>query len=599
MEKEILNDIERATKFRQSQRDAEYIDNQAHYEGIYWNIASYGDNSPFMLKSDINHVKNAIDIRLASLFTNDYSGELKSKSPDDKDAIEILNIIYKNEWNRLKMDEMIKKILKDAAVLGEGYLQLSYDTDKIEGGTNTRNEGFIKVNYIHTSTVYIDPSATSCEDADFILFKTRRTKQWIERNKPKWLDKIKDGAGFTNGQDDGEIYLAGRDYSKEQENILVLNTLCKKVTITKNGVTGTKIKIFYVINDIIVETNDKYPFDFFDIEKLTCEEIPQTPYGVPLMRGLTIPQKVANLIESSINNVAMHYTVPTWLVSEDSTIDIDEFSKFQSALGVVWKVAGDPTKAVSQLAYPRVDEQLVNYANMYVQYIRRYAGVNDQYTGDIGSAGNTSSGTIAAINRAIAIDSLLVSQIEKFVENFSKKLIKYIFKYYKGKKIWIRKDDGEKYYFKDYMIDEGIENVDFDINIDLVYKTKNDKDRQYNELKQIYQLQNQYKDPTPLIKSLDLVKAAQLDDYKDLFNRNMNMSEEAMSEKAELMLQLLPALSMTDVNGIPIVTPEEFQQGIIDILNDDNDLTFAEGIITKMEEYQNGGMVNESNNEGV
>ena len=74
------------------------------------------------------------------------------------------------------------------------------------------------------------------------------------------------------------------------------------------------------------------------------------------MRGLTTPQKVANLIESSINNVAMHYTVPTWLISDESGIDIDDFAKFQAALGAIFKVSGDPTKAVSQLAYPQIQK---------------------------------------------------------------------------------------------------------------------------------------------------------------------------------------------------------------------------------------------------
>ena len=266
---ELLSDISRAVEFRKSQRDEEYINNQAHYEGVYWNLATYSSETPFILKSDINHVKNAIDIRLASLYSNDYSGELKPKSPDDAKAIEVLNIIYKNEWNRLKMDEMIKKILKDAVVLGDGDLQISYDADKIEGGTNTRNEGYIKVNYVHASTVYLDPSATDIESSDYIVYKTRKTKDWVKRNKPDWIEKLKknnnDGEGYTNGQDDGEIYSASRDYTNNQDNLYILNTICKKFPVKKGEVTGTKIKIYYIINNTIVEKNEYYPFDFFDI----------------------------------------------------------------------------------------------------------------------------------------------------------------------------------------------------------------------------------------------------------------------------------------------------------------------------------------------
>jgi len=598
-DKELIGKLNKlitsAVNYRKSQRDEEYINNQAHYEGVYWNLASYNSDSPFILKSDINHVKNAIDLRLASIYANDYCGDLLPMSPDDTDTVDVLETLYKYEWKRLGMNSFIKKIIKDAVVLGDGYLQISYDPDKIIGGTKTRMEGLIKVNYIHATTVYIDPSATSEEDADYIVYKTRRSKDWVERERPSWMSKLKeasaDSTTYSGGQEDGELYSSSRDYTNEQDNLFILNTICLKEKFenkTKDGekVIGTKVNIYYIINNTIVESNIEFPFDFFDIAKISCEDIPQTPYGLPLMRGLTVPCKVANLIESAINNVAMHYTVPSWMISEESGIDIDEFAKLQAALGVVFKVSGDVKTAIAQVPYPIIDDKLVQYGKEFVNYIRMYAGVNDQYMGNIGSAGNTSGGTNAAIARATAIDVLLIEQIEKFVENFSRKLIKYMIKYYADKEIFIRDKNNKKYTFKSYTIKQEFDDIDFDFSIDLTYKTRNDKDRQYSELKNIYQLQNQYKDSKPLIRSLDLVKAAQLDEFSELFKRNLNLTEEAWAEKIELALQIMPSLGLTDANGVALVTPEEFQKGMIDIFNDDNDLEVVTGIIKKMEMAQ-------------
>jgi hypothetical protein len=49
--------INSAVEFRQSQRDVEYINNMAHYEGLHWNLAENKVDSPFLLRSDINHLK--------------------------------------------------------------------------------------------------------------------------------------------------------------------------------------------------------------------------------------------------------------------------------------------------------------------------------------------------------------------------------------------------------------------------------------------------------------------------------------------------------------------------------------------------------------
>ena len=97
--------------------DKEYITNRAHYEGLQWNLAENKIDSPFLLRSDINHLKNAVDLRLGSLCSDKYWGELKPLSPDDVDDIYKLNILYKNEWDRLNADDIVEEVIKNGAIL--------------------------------------------------------------------------------------------------------------------------------------------------------------------------------------------------------------------------------------------------------------------------------------------------------------------------------------------------------------------------------------------------------------------------------------------------------------------------------------------------
>lgn len=603
-EKELYSLIKKATEYRQSQRDKEYINNRAHYEGLQWNLAENKQDSPFLLRSDINHLKNAVDLRLGSLCSDKYWGELKPLSPNDVQGVQNLNILYKNEWDRLNADDVVEAVVKNGAICDNGYVQINYDPDQIVGGTDTRREGAITLKVLDTAAVYLDPSAQCIEDCEFYVVKTRRTKDWIERNKPDWWAKIKDldlKPGVVDSPDDGYIY-TGRDASTNQDNLYELETLYKKETKkvevkTKDEVTGEIltdsasriiIKEYFFIDKHLMGENDKYPFDDFNIIPFQWESEPQSPYGIPLLRGLTIPQKVANLIESAANNIAMHYTIPTWLVSEESGIDINKFAKLNNALGMAWKVSGDVSKAVKQMDPPQINADLIGIKESFVQNIKMYAGVSDTYIGSIGTAGSTAEGTSLAVNRATIIDNAPIKQIEKFVEKLSRMIVKFMVRYYKGKTIYVRDTQKaqEAYQFNEFQVEESLENMNYEFSVDLASRSKNDKNRQFNLLKDLYQTQNQYKDPNKVINIPDLVKAAHLDNYDEMYKRLSDMSEEAFQEKADLIVQIMQIGSEITPNGQPLITAEEMQQGIIDILNDDGDLSVVEGIFQQYEDYQ-------------
>ena len=131
-----------------------------------------------------------------------------------------------------------------------------------------------------------------------------------------------------------------------------------------------------------------------------------------------------------------------------------------------------------------------------------------------------------------------------------------------------------------------MENINYDFVVKLASRSKSDKNRQYNLLKDLYQTQNQYKDSNKVITIPDLVKAAQLDNYDEMFKRFSDMSEEAFNEKADLIVQIMNIGGTITPNGSPLITAEEMQQGIIDVLNDDGDLSVVENIFKTYEEYQ-------------
>lgn len=612
-EKELQKLVQDAVDFRSSQRDSEYINNMAHYEGLHWNLAENKVDSPFLLRSDINHLKNAVDIRLGSLCSEKYWGELKPLSPNDIEHIEDLNTLYKNEWNRLNADDYVEYVMKYGAICDNGYVFINYDPSIIVGGTGYKREGAITLEQLETSNVYLDPTATNIDDCEYIVVKSKKSRMWIKKNKPQWLKIFEDlniKPGNVSSNENGDIFV-GRDYGKASGNQYELDTMYRKevleadVEVTdddgnvigKDKVSRIQIKEYFFVGKHLIDINEKYPFDEFPVIPFQWEPEPQSPYGIPLLRGLTIPQKVANLIESAANNIAMHYTVPTWLVSEESGIDIQKFAKLSNALGMAWKVSGDVSRAVKQMDPPQINGDLIGIKDSFVQNIKMYAGVSDTYIGNIGTAGSTAEGTTSAINRATVIDNAVIKQIEKFVEKLSRMIIKFMTRYYKDKDIYIRdtsKDTG-KYNFKTVKVSEDFENMNYEFYVDLASRSKTDKNRQYNLMKDLYTIQNQYKEDKKIINVADLVKAANLDNYNEMYKRFSDMSEEAFAEKADLIVQIMQIGQTMTPNGTPLVSAEDMQQGIMDVLDDNGDLSVVENIFNTYEQYQT--QVTELNNQ--
>ena len=65
------------------------------------------------------------------------------------------------------------------------------------------------------------------------------------------------------------------------------------------------------------------------------------------------------------------------------------------------------------------------------------------------------------------------------------------------------------------------------------------------------------------------------------------MTDEAFNEKADLIVQIMTVGGTITPNGQPLITAEEMQQGIIDVLDDNGDLSLVENIFQTYEDYQN------------
>ena len=519
-----------------------------------------GKRKPWIHKINTPFATDAINIRVASLQANDYTGELEPLSPDDINLVEKLNRVYQEMWKEMNMDSMIDDSILQSGVVGEAYVHILYDSKESVGGKNRKRKGKLRPYFIDTSSVHIDPEALSLAKATYVCVSERITKKELKLDYPDF--NLANLESSETPESRGEIY--GGEQRREP-----VNPVYTKVTIyekTKKGLEKTVL----VDQKILVNT-ELMQIEEFPIAQMIWQKKLKSPYGTSLMEMLLPLQKVYNEIESANANANMQYSNPSFVVAEDAGINPAEFAASAGAPGVVYEISNaiqDINKAVAPLIPQRgIDQGLVVTKQELERSIYKIAGITEQFLGAMGTAGNTSGGTDMSIQRSKTIEERILANIEEFVESLTKIIIEYIIHGFAGEKIYTRgqkKVDG-KYDFETVELPETMEGLEYTFSIELNVRTNYSKEQQKSIMLDIWQMEAQYSQPNDIkaISTLDLLKVLnipQRDEIVDRYEQAVTMDSE---QKAELITELLSTAQELGVD------PELTNAAIAEIIRGD------------------------------
>jgi hypothetical protein len=554
----------------------EYTIYMAYYEGKQNFIGAY-TNKPWIVDVITPYASDAIDLRVASLLASDYIGEIEPLSPDDVPAVEALNYAYKNLWQETKMDKHISDSIYRAAILGDAFVHVVFDSGYIRGGTNRKNAGKIDAYFIDPASVFIDPSAFDVKDADYVFITERITPAEVKAYYPDFdFDKVRAGTSFQP-RERGEIY-AGADYSSEQEYVLTKWT-CYEVE--NKGRRNQKVYKTVLVEDQIVENKKKLPIKYLPIAHLKWEKRIKSPYGTGLFARVLPLQKSVNAVESAIVNTALSYAVPSYLVSTDSGVDPSDLARVAGAPGVVIPVEGNVDLAVRALNQGKVvDEELLGIKQQMEQTIYKIVGVSQEFQGSFGTAGNTRGGAQEASNRSRIIEQKFFQNLEEYVEDLTEIFVDFIKNKYSGSKLYTRgaKDSGGKYTFQTTDIPEETRNVDYTFSINLDIKTQYSKQTAKELMKELYQIERQYDAPVKVLNIKDIISNYDIKNQEELVKRYDDLVKRENDRTSELIAGLMAQAVQA---GVP---QEMLQQGISEIL-EGKDTPTVDQILQMIEQF--------------
>ena len=239
--KPYLDKFEKAKNFNSSRKDA-YAELMAFYQGNQHLLKKYKNDTPWVVNMNTPHASVSIDNRVASLLANDYIGELIPLGIEDADNVDKLAEVYKREWKRLNMDDIVRACISDCAVVRESYVHIIMNKNASVGTKGKKNLGRMEAYSIEPARIFIDPNARNLKNARYIFVADRISKDELEEKYPK-LANIETSADTYNPSDRGEVYY-DNDYTTEQEDV--------KTVLTYYGKKKGKLEKVVIISGIIV-----------------------------------------------------------------------------------------------------------------------------------------------------------------------------------------------------------------------------------------------------------------------------------------------------------------------------------------------------------
>ena len=550
--KPYLEKFEKASNFNKNRQEA-YAENIAFYQGNQHLLKKYKNETPWVVNMNTPYATIAIDNRVSSILANDYIGDLIPLGEEDVNAVENLDKVYKKEWQKMDLDDVVRSCIRWSAIVREYYCHISLDTKKSTGGKNSKTMGKLEAYAIEPSRVFIDPSARNLKDARYMFVTGRISVEEATELYPEKAVLLKQNNSSTP-EERGEVYI-DNDYVTEQDDVLQ--------TITYYGKEKGKIKRVDIINNVIVKEKvlDRKTFP---IAQMRWKKAAQSCYGLSLMDEVLSLQKAITSIESAITNTAMSYAAPSMMVRKGCGVDPKAVAKAAGAPGVVYSVDGNLDNAIRPVIPPKIQQEILNIKTDFQNQIDKITGNSNQFLGDIGTAGNTSSGANIAVERAKIIEIDVLNNIREFIEDITDIVLEYIITVYSGEKMTYndgrKPEGGFKFATIELNKEEELKDANYKYYIELDSKTPYSKERQKEVLLELFQLERQYDTPIKSVTVSDIIQNMDLENKEVIISRFNKLNFQDAQTKADTVMKLSEMGTEFGIN------PELTNQAISEII---------------------------------
>lgn len=328
-------------------------------------------------------------------------------------------------WDKLNLRKKTKEAVMQALKFSVGFWEIGFDP-LADGG-----EGEVDIKMVDPFDLYIDPTATAIEEAEYIIKAVRVPIDEVRKN-PRYNDMkyvLKPTSQMSLSEYKTFLMQSVRNVDTSATYMdAVPGVILKEAWVKQRDETG-KVKMnvtTYADNYVLRE--DVYDMDFFPWEVYQGDMSPMEIYSESWSKHVIAVNRVINALESHIFEYNHLFARGRFVIDKNSGVRTITNEHGQ----IIEKNRG--AEVTNLPIYPLPETPFKQLENMR-RYLEDIGGAHDVSLGRIPTGVKSGVG-IAELRQADATNQDdLVDNLEDFLVNVSKKVLKVIARNYKSSKL--------------------------------------------------------------------------------------------------------------------------------------------------------------------
>ena len=416
-----------------------------------------------------NFIFSIIETEVTWLTENRPSIIVVPQNEFDTQAAKVAErIVLDYLWPGLDIRSKLKRMTRSALVRGKGFLKVTWDNElKLAGSLGYT--GDVRVDYINWHEIYLDPKASSMEDARYIIHARVMPLSEIVRKWPEKGPLVKPDPAYSDLTDE-DLYNAdvdrpivsttGGPVSDDGHRAMVLECWLKDDSYELREEMGVDEKpiivphflyprgrLIIVANGVVlVDDHNPYHDGEFPFVSMSGYETDDSPWDMGEVEQLEPIQRVINILESRFVDNARLMTNTVWVKSEDAGIAADKITNEE---GAVYTIKNPRAR------FERVPPQPLpqHYFTLYQQLQRNMetiTGIHDITQGrrPVGITAATAISLLQEASQARIRDK--AKNMEDAIRHLGTLMLSRIVQFYTPERVFrLRGEDGQ-YFFQGF-----------------------------------------------------------------------------------------------------------------------------------------------------
>lgn len=377
--------------------------NNEMYNGNQWKGANLGNNPPVSL----NYIKTIVKHKVTTVNQNLWKIVYESMNFDNQDIIQsaksvckLLNKKADITWERNKLDDKLKKVVRCAAINSEGIFYNYYDDELKDVVTQLLNKADI---------IYGDENNPEIEEQPYIILKRRMSvlnAREYARKMGCSEEKVKNIIG-----DNEYLEEAGEQAKLEKDNKVTVLTKFWKENGSVWFEEGTR---YCMITKKLNSRYKRYP-----IQHLLWEEKEGSARGEGEVKCHIENQLEVNRTLMRRSVVAKNIAFPHAIINRDFIANKDAINKTGSTIEVTGKTVDDVRKMFGYTQVTQMSADVKELQNELMSVDRDLSGAGDIATGSINPSTASGRAVLAVQDASTKPMIEQISAVKSLIENLA------------------------------------------------------------------------------------------------------------------------------------------------------------------------------------